>query len=92
MKTWFRQVLWFVLQPFERGDKPYTYKPMNRQILIVVGILFGVLTAVSIYFATLAAGLGYLIPVAVFSVVSLVCLIVGLLGSDRAVAKIWGNR
>jgi hypothetical protein len=36
--------------------------------------------------------LGGLIPILVFFVIGFVCLIVGFLGSDRAVAKIWGSR
>ncbi len=38
------------------------------------------------------AGLDYIIPVDVFPGVSLVGFVVGLLGTDKAVAKTWGNR
>ena len=35
---------------------------------------------------------GYLLPVVIFGGVGLLCLIIGLLGNDQAVAKIWGSR
>ncbi|MDZ7803497.1 hypothetical protein [Thiohalophilus sp.] len=92
MHALLRQLFWFVLRYFESGEKPFNYKPLNRKILIVVGVLFSGLGLVSAYFAMGQAQVGYLIPVVVFFTVAFVCLVVGLLGSDRAVANIWGNR
>ena len=92
MKTKLRKILWFILIIFEKGDEPYNYKPLNRTILIVVGLLFCTLCLIIIYFASFGSGYGFLIPLAVFFSVGFVCLTVGLLGSDRAVSKIWGNR
>lgn len=77
---------------FEGGDEPYAYKPLNRKILVVIGVLFlGLVSAVG-YLSFDKGEPGYLIPVIVFSGIAVVTLIVGLLGSDRAVSKIWGNR
>ena len=87
-----RQIFWFVLRHFEQGDEPFQHKPMNRKILLAVGGLFGLLGTVSAYMALDRGGIGYLLPVVVFFGASAVCLIVGLFGNDRAVAKIWGNR
>lgn len=87
-----KKTFWFVLRHFEQGDEPFTHKPMNRKILLAVGVLFGLLSAVSAYMAIDRGGIGYLLPVLVFFSASAICLIVGLFGSDRAVAKIWGNR
>jgi hypothetical protein len=86
-----RNFFWFVLRYFEQGDGDYSYKPLYRTILIVVGILFGFLCAVTVYLTAGTDGLGFMIPVVVFSSVAAVCLIVGLLGSDRAVSRIWGQ-
>jgi hypothetical protein len=86
-----RRTFWFVLRYFEQGEGNYRFKPMYRWILIVVGLLFGVLCGVSLFLSTGTEGLGFLIPVVIFSTVAAVCLIVGLLGSDRAVARIWGQ-
>jgi len=92
MQPFFRQLFWFILRFFESGSEPYDYKPLNRKILLAVGVLFHVLWLVTAYLYAGKGGYDFLIPVAVFFVAGLVCLVVGLLGSDRAVAKIWGNR
>ena len=92
MKTQLRKLFWFLLVIFEKGEGPYNYKPMNRKILIVVGLLFIFLCSVGVYFTIEAGVYSYLLPVAVFFIVGFVSLIVGLLGSDRAVSNIWGNK
>lgn len=92
MKTQLRKIFWFILSVFEKGNEPYRYKPLNRTVLLVVGSLFIALSLVTVYFSIGTAGYGFLIPVIVFFSVGFVSLIVGLLGSDRAVAKIWGSR
>lgn len=81
-----------LLNPLERGDEPYVYKPLNRKILLAGSALFSLLCAGVIYFLPADADKGYLIPAVVFGLVALVGLVVGLLGNDRAVAKIWGSR
>lgn len=92
MKAKLRELLWFVLRNFEKGNEPYNYKPLNRKILIIVGFLFSLLCAITIYVGIGQDGYGFLLPAIVFFCVGFVSLIVGLLGSDRAVSKIWGNR
>jgi len=91
MKEQLRILFSPVLNIFERGTEPYNYKPLNRKILIIMGLLFSGLAAGAFY-ATPGNDFGYLLPVIVFSIVGLVCIVVGLLGNDRAVSKIWGNR
>ena len=92
MKTLLTRWFWFVLRHFEEGDSPYTYKPMHRKALIAVGVLFGVLCGGSIFLSAGTTGLGFLIPTSIFGIAAAVSLIVGLLGSDRAVARIWGQK
>ncbi len=92
MKNLLRSLFSPILNIFESGDEPYTAKPLNRKILIVIGVLFSFLSSVVIYISYDKGELGYLIPVIVFSGVALVVLVIGFLGNDRAVAKIWGNR
>ena len=92
MKTQLRKILWFILRYFENGDEPYSYKPLNRTILVIVGLLFIGLSTVTAFFSHDTEGYGYLIPVVVFFTVGFVSITVGFLGSDRAVSKIWGNR
>ena len=81
-----------ILTIFEKGSEPYEYKSLNRRILIVIGVLFSGLAAVVVYLMPLGGDMGFLFPVIVFSCVALVCLIIGFLGTDRAVSRIWGNR
>ena len=92
MKTHLREIFWFILRNFEKGDEPYSYKPLNRAILVIVGFLFIALSMITVFFSINMEGYGYLIPVVVFVTVGLVCITVGFLGSDRAVSKMWGNR
>lgn len=91
MKVFFTRVFGFILKPFEKGDAPYVYKASSRTILLVVGVLFTFLSVGSLL-ASLGKGeYAALLPVIVFFCVGLVCLVIGALGSDRAVANLWGN-
>ena len=92
MKIILRKLCSPVLNIFEKGDEPYNYKPLNRKILLFMSAIFLGLAILVIYFSPTNGDKGYLIPAIVFFTVSLVGLIVGLLGNDRAVSNIWGNR
>jgi len=92
MKNALRKLFSPLLNIFEKGDGPYSYKPLNRKILIVISLLFTFLAVVVIYLSPRNEGLSYLFPVIVFLTIAVVGLIVGLLGNDRAVSNIWGNR
>ncbi|HTF86644.1 MAG TPA: hypothetical protein VL987_18820 [Cellvibrio sp.] len=92
MKASLRKLFSPLLNPLERGDEPYVYKPLSRKILLAVSLLFSVMCAALVYLIPADADKGYLIPVVVFGLVAAVGFIVGLLGNERAVAKIWGNR
>ena len=92
MKTQLRKTFWFILGNFEKGDEPYKYKPLSRKILLILGFLFIVLSIIIVYFLFEKQSYGYLLPAIVFFTVGFISVTVGLLGSDRAVAKIWGNR
>lgn len=92
MKRLLRTLCRPILKPLESGDEPFDYKPLNRKILLVTGALFLVLAAVVWWLMPAGVERGYLIPIVVFGAVGLTGLIVGSLGNDRAVAKIWGSR
>lgn len=92
MKSSLRTLFSPILNTFESGDESYHYKPSQRSILLAVSSLFSFLTIVICVFSWNQAGYGFLIPVLVFISVALVGFVVALLGSDRAVAKIWGNK
>lgn len=92
MKPLLRKLCAPILQPFESAQGDYVYRPSHRKILIVLGLLCIFIASVSAHFTLSTGELGGLIPIAVFFVTGLVCEIVGWLGSDRAVAKIWKSK
>lgn len=89
MKSFLRALCSPILSYFESGEEAFSYKSSHRKILITVGALFLVLSLGSLYTTIITAIAGGLIPTVVFFIIAMVCEIVGLLGNDRAVAKIW---
>lgn len=75
----------------ESGNEEFAYRPSHRKILLAVGTLFSAL-AISVLFIAPNLDAGSLMPVVVFGGAGMICLIVGTLGNDRAVAKIWGSK
>lgn len=92
MRNLLRKLFAPLLKYFETGEGAYSYKDSHRIILIVVGGLFLFLSVVSTSIAISTANFGGLLPGLVFFLVGLTCEVVGLLGSDRAVSKIWGSK
>lgn len=91
MKDFFRSLFSPLLNVFESGTDAYTYKASHRTILLVMGTLFLGLASLVLWSA-IGQDLGYFLPVLVFGGLGFVSLIIGLLGNDRAVAKIWNAR
>jgi hypothetical protein len=91
MKQSLRKIFSPILNLFESGTEEYAYKPTHRSILTAVGCMFSGLAALVMFLAQ-GEDPGYFFPVVIFGGAGLMCLIVGLLGTDRAVAKIWGSR
>jgi len=56
-----------------------------------MGCLFCGLAA-AVFFLAQGEDPGYFLPVLIFGGTGLLSLLIGLLGTDRAVAKIWGSR
>ncbi len=92
MKQVLRKIFSPILNVFESGSEEYTIKPLSRKILIVVSTLFSGLAIVVFYLMPDDADPGYFLPIVIFGGIALVGFIVGFLGTDRAVAKIWGSR
>ena len=78
-----------VLGMFESGEGDFDYKSSHRTILIVLGLLCLVIASVSLTMTLMTGEAAGIIPIMVFLLMGLVCEIVGFLGSDRAVARIW---
>mgnify|MGYP000246455213 CR=1 FL=1 len=92
MKAQLRKIFSFILSPFESGTEPYVYKPLNRKILLFISFLFFGLAMLVLYLIPAGSGFDYALPVIVFTTIAIVGLVIGLLGNDRAIAKIWGTR
>ncbi|WP_111494046.1 hypothetical protein [Marinobacter bohaiensis] len=92
MKDRVRALFSPLLNAMDNGQQPHNYRPSHRKILLVMGLLFFILSAGSVFFAVLAGSPAALIPILFFFGVSLVCAVVGWVGSDAAVARIWGNK
>lgn len=91
MKKLLRPIFSPVLRPLEAGTDPYVYKPSHRKILLFVSVMF---TGMAALVAVIMPGWdsGYLLPIIVFGGAGLIGFIVGGLGEDRAVARIWGSK
>lgn len=81
-----------MLRYFESGEGEYSYKRSHRVVLVMIGCLFTLLSI-----GTMAIGIGFsqagaILPAVVFLAAGITCLVVGGLGSDRAVSKIWGSK
>ena len=81
-----------ILSSFESGEGEYSYKKSHRVVLVVIGGLFLVLSMSTIATGIIFSEIGAVIPAVVFLAASVTCLVVGGLGSDRAVSKIWGSK
>ena len=92
MKNSLRKIFSPLLRYFESGDGEFTYKQSHRKILIAVGFLFLAVSLFALYISIKTSQLGGIFPILIFLLAGLVCEIVGFLGSDRAVAKIWKSR
>ncbi len=91
MKSLLRTLFRPLLNPLEKTDGQYVYKPSHRIILIAVSVMFLGLASLSLVLAPTGA-IEYLFPVLIFGGASLIGLIVGTVGKDVAVARLWGSR
>ncbi len=92
MKTLIRKLFSLLLTPLESGDEAFHFKPINRTVLLAFGVIFSALGGLVIYLIPVDSDVGYFIPAVVFIGAGTIALVVSLVGSDRAVSKIWGNK
>ncbi|MGK0439637.1 MAG: isoprenylcysteine carboxyl methyltransferase (ICMT) family protein YpbQ [Paracoccaceae bacterium] len=92
MKLAFRKMFSLILNYFESSEGEFKYRKSHRTILVVVGGLFLVLSSISALAAVSESQFGTFIPIVVFFTVGFVCIVVGSLGNERAVATIWGSK
>ena len=92
MRALLRKLFAPALNPFESGSDEYAYRSSHRKILIALGLLFLLLSSGCLFASITAEATAGLLPTTVFFVVGSVCEIVGWLGNERAVARIWKSR
>ena len=91
MKKLIRKLFAFILTALEAGNDEFVYKPSHRKILIVMGAMFSAL-ALGVFFIIPEGELGYYLPVVIFGGGGILSIVVGSVGTDRAVSKIWGTK
>jgi len=91
MKQKLRALFSPILTIFESGTEEFVYKSSHRAILIFIGCLFSGM-AVAVFFVAQGKDPGYYLPVLIFGGIGFISFLIGFLGTDRAVAKIWGTR
>ncbi|WP_198263732.1 hypothetical protein [sulfur-oxidizing endosymbiont of Gigantopelta aegis] len=91
MKQTLRKLFSFILNFFEAGDDEFVYKKSHRYILLFIGCMFTGMAGAVVYVAK-DVDLSYLFSALIFAAIGLTSFLVGFLGNDRAVAKIWGSR
>lgn len=92
MRNILTKMFWPILRRFETGGESTNYKKSHRVALNVMGSLFILLSLLSAAAAQSVGGAASLIPVIVFFSLGFVAVVVGTLGSDCAVSKIWGTK
>ncbi len=92
MKTALRKLFSPILNYFESGDGDYVYKSSHRKILLFMGGLSFFLSIISLTASIVASQIAGFLPILIFFIGGFICVIIGLLGNDHAVAKIWGSK
>lgn len=92
MREVLKKLFWPILKFFETEENAAAYKKSHRVALNIIGTLFILLSLGSAAGTYSTGDLGALIPVIVFAGLGLVAVIVGTLGSNGAVSKIWGTK
>lgn len=92
MKQVLIKLFWPLLRIFETGEEAVGYKTSHRVILNIMGVMFLGLSFGSAWAGHVSSELGALIPVVVFFGMGFVALMLGTLGSNTAVCKIWGPK
>lgn len=81
-----------ILNIFENNNDEFIYRKLNRKIVLFISSVFFLLAfALPIYMPQLIE-MGFWFVMLVFGGLSSVGLIVGIFGSDKAVAKLLGSR
>lgn len=92
MKNIARKIFSPMLNIFEKNNDEYIYHNHSRKIVLFISIVFLFLASALPVMMPEVIKMGYWFVMLVFGLLSLVGLVVGILGSDQAVAKLLGSR
>lgn len=92
MKNTLKTIFSPILNIFENNNDEFIYRPLNRKVVLFISAVFFLLAFALPYFMPQLIDMGYWFVMLVFGTLSSVGLIVGILGSDKAVAKLLGSR
>ena len=92
MKNTLKNIFSPILNIFENNNDEFVYRSLNRKIVLFISSVFFLLAFALPIFLPQLIEMGFWFVMLVFGCLSLVGLIVGLLGSDKAVAKLLGSR
>lgn len=81
-----------ILNIFENNDDEFICRSLNRKIVLFISVVFFLLAFALPYYMPQLIQMGYWFVMIVFGSLSSVGLIVGTLGSEKAVAKLLGSR
>ena len=92
MKKTLQTIFSPILNIFEKNNDEFIYRTLNRKIVLFISSVFFLLAfGLPIYMPQLIE-MGFWFVMIVFGGLSSVGLIVGIFGSDKAVAKLLGSR
>lgn len=92
MKNIARKIFSPILNIFEKNNEEYIYQRHSRKIVLFIGAVFIFLAAALPIIMPQVIQMGYWFVMLVFGLLGIVALIVGTLGSDKAIAKLLGSR
>jgi len=92
MKNTLRNIFSPILNIFENNNDEFVYRSLNRKIVLFISFVFSLLAFGLPAFMPKLVEMGYWFVMIVFGSLSFVGFVVGLLGSDKAVAKLLGSR
>lgn len=92
MKNTLKKIFSPILNIFENNNDEFVTRSLNRKIVLFISLVFSLLAFALPAFMPSLIELGYWFVMLVFGALSSVGFVVGLLGSDKAVAKLLGSR
>jgi len=92
MKQLLKNIFSQVLNIFEKNNDEFIYRKQNRKIVIFISSVFFLLACGLPSYMPQLIEMGFWFVMIVFGSLSSVGLIVGIFGSDKAVAKLLGSR